>query len=510
MTYRVLLATADPLLDPEIRDLFSESGEFVVAQTVTSAGALIAEVADREPELVLLHEQLGPAPALAIIRDLLDRRPTLAVVLISRDGGAPMLSAAMEAGARGVVTLPVSYADVQTRLTSAAAWSQRVRTRLADDEDPDNAVTLGRIVAVSGAKGGAGVTTVAAQLALAAARSGLRRGVCLVDLDLQAGDVATFFGVTAHHDLADLVDVADELTGRSITGVLFRHASGVQILPAPEEGERAELVTASVARRVLGVLRTMFDAVVVDCGSVVSEANLGAVEIADRVLVVSTPDVLSLRGAHRLTQMWDRMQVRKPADCEVLLNRAHRRNVVQPGLARRVVESPLAATAVPARFRRLEEAANTGATDTVDDKRLAAAYAKIAHDAGLLQPPPPRRRRRRRGGDDAGVFQTVQFAMTVPALLVVVLLTLQALFVGAGALIAQRQAAYAANGLEHGRSLTEIAASVADQLPGGMAVSEVDDQGDRVLVRVSVPTVVPGISKRITLTSTAGVAPGTR
>jgi pilus assembly protein CpaE len=509
MSYRVLLATADPRVDPEIRDLFSESGEFTVAQTVGTAAALIGEVADREPELVLLHEDLGPAPALAIIRDLLDRRPTLAVVLISRDGSAGMLSAAMEAGARGVVTLPVSYADVQTRLTSAAAWSQRVRTRLADAEDPDNAVTLGRIVAVAGAKGGSGVTTVAAQLALATARSGVRRGVCLVDLDLQAGDVATFFGVTAHHDLADLVDVADELTGRSITGVLFRHSSGVQILPAPEEGERAEMVTASVARRVLGVLRTMFDAVIVDCGSVVSEANLGAVEIADRVLVVSTPDVLSLRGAHRLTRMWDRLQVRKPADCDVLLNRAHRRNVVQPGLARRVVESPLAATSVPARFRRLEEAANTGATDTVDDKRLATAYTRIAHDVGLLQPRTGRRRRRR-GGDDTGAVQSVQFALTVPALLVVTLLTLQALLVGAGALVAQRQAAYAARGVEHGRSLAEIAESVATGLPAGVGDSVVTDRGDRVQVSVSVPTVIPGISKRITLTSTAGVAPGTR
>lgn len=507
MSYRVLLASADPLLDSEIRDLFRESGGFALTHTVTSAAALVAEVADREPELVLLHEELGPAPAPAIVRDLLERRPTLAVVLVGRDSGAGTLSAAMEAGARGVVIRPVSYADVQTRLTSAAAWSQRVRDRLADKEDPDNAVTLGRIVAVAGAKGGCGATTVAAQLALAAARDGGRRGVCLVDLDLQAGDVAALFGVTAHHDLADLVDVAEELTGRSITGVLFPHASGVRILPAPEEGERAETVTASVARRVLGVLRTMFHAVVVDCGTVVSDANLGAIEIADRVLVVSTSDVLSLRAAHRLTQLWDRMQVRKPVDCEVLLNRAGRRDVVQPGLARRVVASPVHAVVVPPRFRRLEEAANTGATDQVRDKRLTGAYAELAADVGLTV---PRTRRRRRGGDDTGALQSVQFALTVPALLLLVLFVMQALLVGAGALAAQRQAAYAARGFEHGRSFAEVSASVADGLPAGLGDAVVRDQGDRVVVSVSVPTLLPLISRRITVSSTAGVAEGTR
>jgi pilus assembly protein CpaE len=387
MTYQVLLATHDALLDSEIRDLFRESGEFAVSRSVGTAAALLVEVVEREPDLVLLHETLGPAPALAIVRDLLERRPTLAVVLITRDDGAATLAAAMEAGARGVVSLPVSYSDVQTRLSAAAGWSRRVRERLADAEDPDNAVNLGRIVAVAGAKGGCGVTTVAAQLALASVRSGARTSrrrrpgpaqppyrVCLVDLDLQAGDVAGLFGVTAQHDLADLVEVVEELTRRSISGVLFRHASGLHILPAPAEGERAETVTTSVARRVLGVLRTMFDAVIVDCGSLVSEANLGAIEIADRVLIVTTPDVLSLQGAHRLTRMWDRLQVRKPADCDIVLNRVSRKMAVQPALARRVVESPLAPVTVPARFMHLERSVNTGAAELIDDKRLTRSY----------------------------------------------------------------------------------------------------------------------------------------
>jgi pilus assembly protein CpaE len=399
MSYRVLLATHDAELDSEIRDLFRESDDFTVTRSVATVAALLVEVTEREPDLLLLHDGLGPAPVLTILRDLLARRPTLAVVLVSRDDSAAALAAAMEAGARGVVTLPTSYANVHTRFSSAAAWSRQVRQRLPDQDDPDSAMTLGTVVAVAGSKGGCGVTTVAAQIALVAARTEGRR-VCLVDLDLQTGDVAGLFGVTAHHDIADLVEVADELTRRSIAGVLFRHVSGLQILPAPADGERAETVTTSVARRVLGVLRTMFEAVVVDCGSLVSEANLGAIEIADRVLVVSTPDVLSLRGAHRITQMWDRLQVRKPADCDIVLNRTSRNSAVQPALARRVVGSPLSRVTVPARFARLEEAVNTGTAELVRDKRLARAYAELAANAGLLG---ERRSARRGGGGRHGI-----------------------------------------------------------------------------------------------------------
>ena len=508
MTYQVLLAARDTSLDGELRALFSESGEFTLAGTATSVPALVTALADREPDLVLLHEALGPAPALAILRDLIGRRPTVAVVLLARDVGGELLSAAMEAGARGVLALPLSYADAQPRLSSAAAWSQLVRRRRADEEDPDNAVTLGRIVAVAGAKGGCGATTVAAQLALVAARE-KHRTVCLVDLDLQAGDVGTVFGLTTARDLTHLVDVADELSRRHLAGVLFAHPSGVHVLLAPAEGERAETVTASMSRKTLGVLRTMFDVVVVDCGSVAAEGNLGAVEIADQVLVVSTPDVLSLRAAHRLTQLWSRLQVRKPSDCDVLLNRASTSVTVQPALARKVIESPLVPVTVPARFRGLEGSVNTGTAEEVGDRRLARAYTGLAAHLDLLPPTPPGRRRRLRRGDD-GALQSVQFALTVPAVLLLVLFVLQVLLVCTGALVAQRQAPVAARGIEAGQSAAEMTRQAEAELPPGWRDVRVAVDGDQVTVRLRVPVLLPGIDRTLEVSSHAGTVGGSR
>lgn len=510
MSYQVLLAAQDTSLAGKVRDLFSESGEFTLVGTVSTIDALMAEIADREPDLVLLHEALGPAPAPALVRDLITRRPTLAVVLMARDPGGDLLQSALESGARGVVGLPVSYADAQTRMASAAAWSRLVRQRLGDEDDPDNATTLGRIVGVAGAKGGCGATTVAVQLALAAARAP-RRSVCLVDLDLQTGDIGVALGLTHSRDLTHLVDVADELSRRHLTGILFPHSSGVQVLPAPAEGERAETVTTSMARRTLGVLRTMFDVVVVDCGSTAADANLGAVEIADRMLVVTTPDVLSLRGAQRLTQLWDRLQVRKPADCDVLLNRASPKTTVQVPLARRVVESPVAGITVPARFRGLEKSVNTGTAELVEDRPLARAYARLADDLGLLPPPEPRRqRRRRRLREDDGILQSAQFALTMPAVLLLVLLVLQVLLVGAGALQAQREAPVAARGLEAGRSMQDVTDEVRAGLPAGWRDVRVSVEGDRVTVGLRVPLLLPGIDHELRVDGHAGTVGASR
>jgi pilus assembly protein CpaE len=505
MTFGVLLAAGEPRLAEEISDLFRESDDFVVQRTVSSSTDLFAEINERDADLVLLHEDLGPAPGLAIVRDLLVRRPTLAVVLISRDSGAGMLAAAMEAGARGVVRLPVSFTDVQTRLTSAAAWSLRLRSRRADEDDPDNATRVGQVVAVAGAKGGCGATTVAAQLALSAARSPGRR-VVLVDLDLQAGDLGPLFGVSGHRDVTDLVDVADELTRRTVSRVLYRHAGGLEILPAPPRGEAGETVTAGVVRRVLGVLRTMFDVVVVDCGTTASAGNLGAVEIADRVLVVATPDMLALRGAQRLAQMWERLQIRKVVDCDLVLNRTGRMSAVQPALARRVSQLPLADVTLPARFRSLEPALNSTAVESLSDRRLTAAYTRLAEWAGCRPPGSPNRATaREKAAPDAGILQSAQFALTVPALLLLVTFVAQALLVGAGGLAAQKSATAAARGIQLERSEDAVTLAARKALPTGYRLSDVSADGERVTVRIRIPALLPGLGDRLEVSSDAGI-----
>jgi pilus assembly protein CpaE len=241
--------------------------------------------------------------------------------------------------------------------------------------------------------------------------------------------------------------------------------------------------------------------VVVDCGTTASQGNLGAVEIADRVLVVSTPDMPSLRGVQRLTQLWERLQIRKASDCHVVLNRTGRTSAVQPALARRVVQVPLCEVTLPARFRRLETAANAGAAESVSDRRLVGAYNRLAQWVGLL----PGTEHPGKLARDAGMLQSAQFALTVPALLILVTFVLQALLVGTGGLVAQRSAEAAARGLQLGKSAEAVTAAAGAALPSGYHLDAVDRDGGRVSVRISVPTLLPGLADHLDVTSAAGI-----
>ena len=491
MSYRVVLGVPDTGTAAEVRALLDEAGGFRVTETAMTATELVVAAGRDDTDVVLVHDDLGPLPVIDLVRDLGTRFPLVGLVVVVRDGSAEMLRAAMESGARGIVTLPLSLEELHARLSTAAAWSRSVRARLSGDAGEPLDALGGTMVAVAGAKGGVGTTTLAVHLALQAAGGGRR--VCLVDFDLQAGDVANLLDITHRRSVADLVDVADDLSARHLDEALFVHASGVRILLAPGEGERGEDVRLRHARQILGGIKSRFDVVVVDCGTVVTEPTSVAVEMAETVLVVVTPDVPALRAAKRLLRLWARLQVRKDDDVTVVVNRVSRNVEVQPDLARKVVEAPLARTVVPAGFRHLEAAANTGSPDRLEDGPVRRAVAELAEEIGIAVPGGARvvrggRRRRRRG--EAGQV-AVESVPVLALILLVALLVWQGLLTGLTLVLAGNAATEGARKVAVG---APAAPAAVDRLPPAWrSGADVDVGSNWVRVDLAVPALVPGL-----------------
>ena len=216
-------------------------------------------------------------PALELIREVALRFPAVGVVLITRDTSPPLYSAAMDAGARGVLGLPLSYDELAARVGAAASWAAGVRRHLGGETE-ELTGPGGTVVAVTGAKGGVGTTLTAVQLALAAQASG--RGSALVDMDLQSGDVASYLDVQFRRSVADLAGISD-ISARVLQDAVYSHESGLGLLLAPGEGERGEEVDDRAARQIVGALRARYDIVLVDCGTQLNAANAAAIETAD-------------------------------------------------------------------------------------------------------------------------------------------------------------------------------------------------------------------------------------
>ncbi|MCZ9349577.1 AAA family ATPase [Streptomyces mutabilis] len=353
-------------------------------QLVDTLARLAAESVDELPEVVVVHERIGPVPALELIREVALRFPAVGVILVTSDPGPGLFQAAMDYGARGLVALPLSYEELASRVQAVAQWSVGVRRHLGSGEDVFTGVG-GTVVTVGGAKGGVGATLTAVQLALAAQASG--RPTALVDMDLQAGDIASYLDVQFRRSVVDLAAIND-ISPRVLADAVFRHDTGLALLLAPGEGERGEEVTDRAARQIVSALRSRYEIVVIDCGAQLGGAGAAAVEMADAALLVTTPDVVSVRGAKRAVRMWDRLQIRKAEETTVVVNRHTRGTEIQPALIQKITGTPVAATTVPANFKELQGAVDAGRVHELDSKStVKQALWALAGELRLVKAP---------------------------------------------------------------------------------------------------------------------------
>ncbi|WP_327268431.1 AAA family ATPase [Streptomyces sp. NBC_01218] len=390
MTIRILPAVGDIDAARSVTTLLSQLPDAEPAtpvgdstQLIDTLARLAGEAFDELPEVVLVHERIGPVPALELIREVSLRFPAVGVVLITADASPALFAAAMDSGARGIVTLPLGYEELVNRIQAAAQWASGVRRHLTAGNEVFTGPG-GMVVTLTGAKGGVGCTTAAVQLALAAQASG--NTVALVDMDLQTGDIASYLDVQFRRSIVDLALVS-EISPRVLTDAVFSHSSGLSLLLAPGEGERGEEVSDRSARQIVSALRSRYEVVVVDGGSQMNGANAAAVEMADVAVLVTTPDVVAVRGAKRVVRMWDRLQIRKAEETLTVVNRYTRSTEIQPPLIQKITGTRIANTAVPANFKELQGVVDAGRLHELDAKStVKQALWGLAGEIGIVKP----------------------------------------------------------------------------------------------------------------------------
>ena len=407
MTTRILPAVGDADAARSITSLLSQLPDAEPAQPVGDSTSLLDTLArlageslDELPEVVLVHERIGPVPALELIREVAMRFPAVGVILVTADASQGLYQAAADSGARGLVTLPLSYEELAQRVQAAAAWSVGVRRHLGQGADVLSGPG-GTVITVSGAKGGVGTTLIAVQIALAAQASGMN--TVLADLDLQAGDVASYLDVQHRRSIVDLAGIQD-ITPRVLQDVVYSgdKAGNVSLLLAPGDGERAEEVNDRAVRQVISALRNKYQIVIIDCGTNLNTANAAAIEMADTSVLVTTPDVITVRAAKRMVGLWSRLQIRKAEETVTVVNRYIRNTEIQPPLVQKITGTKVAGVAIPSNFKELQASVDAGRMQDLEARAVVKqAMWALAGELGVVKvdEQPEKAGGRSRGGD---------------------------------------------------------------------------------------------------------------
>jgi CRP-like cAMP-binding protein len=173
-------------------------------------------------------------------------------------------------------------------------------------EEPGNAVLVGagRVYAVFSPRGGSGKTMLAVNLAAQQAREQPER-TALLDLSLTFGHTAALLGLHPETSLAAIPSESlSDFDRRTLGQYLLEHQSGLQVLVSGTRPEEGEVVTAAHVRAALGTMKRQFSATFVDCGSSFDEPTIAALEMADKIIVVCTPELNTLRDVRECQRVF--------------------------------------------------------------------------------------------------------------------------------------------------------------------------------------------------------------
>jgi len=261
---------------------------------------------------------LGPAVDLEASAALADTlrvtRPSISVILIRRRVDTSVLAEALRSGMREVV----DERDL-TGLGSAVTRAQQVWQALNGGAAPAEG-SRGRQVTVFSPKGGVGKTTLAVNLAVALSENGAKR-VVLVDLDLAFGDVAITLQLFPARTIADTVHLESGLDFTVLEPLLTDYRGQLSALVAPVQPDAKDNIPPSLVGRILNLLKSHFDFVVVDTSPSFDEYALQAFDETDEMLLVTTLDVPTLKNVKVAVETLDLLNFPKPRR-RLVLNRA--------------------------------------------------------------------------------------------------------------------------------------------------------------------------------------------
>ena len=251
-------------------------------------------VAQTSPDIGVVALDHNPDKALDLVASVVEKSPACNILVTSASTDGKLILRAMRSGAKEFLTQPVKIQDLLDSL-------KRIFDR-GDSRPRDSSV-----IAVGGATGGVGATSVAVNLGCALAGD-QKKSVALVDLDLCLGDADVFLDTIPDYTLVDVAQNVTRLDFALLKRSLTKHSSGLFLLPRPVQMEDAALVTADDLQRVVGLLKATFTHLVIDLSKSYSALDVVALEQADHVLLVTQLDLPCLRNVVRLLMSFSGMK----------------------------------------------------------------------------------------------------------------------------------------------------------------------------------------------------------
>ena len=323
----------------------------------------VPRLVEQRNDVIIIELDSNPEFALELVEAICSTGQSTVMVYSSKSD-PDMLVRCMRAGAREFLTTPFAHSTVAESLVRAQ--SRRTVVRLPRK-------TGGRLLVFLGAKGGAGVTTLACNFAVAlATESG--QSTLLIDLDLPLGDAALNLGIVSEYSTVNALQDAGRLDASFLHKLLVKHSSGVSVLAAPGKFPQFHASNEAIDK-LMTVARQEFDNVVVDVGSRLDLTDTALFRDAFSIYLVTQAGIPELRNSNRLISQF--FTVGSPK-LEIVLNRYEQRTL---GVSDETITKALTRPAtwkVPNDYASVRQMQNTATPLALGDTPIARLIRQMA------------------------------------------------------------------------------------------------------------------------------------
>jgi len=247
-------------------------------------------IGQTKPDIGIICIDNNIEKGLKLIEQVREISPDCALLVVSTSNDGQIILKAMRAGAKEFLTQPVKVEDLLAAL-------DRINAAKYGSGDGRNRTC--HVIAVCGATGGVGSTSLAVNLGCMLAAEP-RNSAVLVDLDLALGDADVFLDAIPDYTLVDVAQNISRLDFTLLKRSLTKHTSGLYLLPRPVQLQDGTMVTPEDLTRVLGLLKASFTHMILDLSKSYSPLDVVALKSAKDILLVTQLDLPCLRNVVRL------------------------------------------------------------------------------------------------------------------------------------------------------------------------------------------------------------------
>ncbi|MFO7559454.1 MAG: AAA family ATPase [Desulfobacterales bacterium] len=340
---------------------------------------ILSKKAANQPDLIIYEIDPGKEKDLQEVEDIIGTNETAEVFITAGSIDTSTLMRLMRIGAKEFIMQPVNPEDVSRALNLFK--ERRTLSRKNSSEE------FGQIISILGGKGGVGTTTVAVNLAISLKTVEENRKIVLLDMNTLFGEIPLFLEVAPKFHWGEITKNIDRLDDTFLLNVLTDHASGIHLLPSPAHLNGHLPPTPETIERILRLMKSMFDYVIIDLGQSTNETALKVLQISDSVMLVSIPSLPCLANTNRLMKSVVDLGYVSENRIKIILNRYMKKNEISLEDVRASINNELF-WVIPNDYRATMAAINNGkplqeiAPNSDISKNLIELAEKFLHRKG--------------------------------------------------------------------------------------------------------------------------------